>query len=80
MDRISKLVLDDTFTKSLSGASRDFQESSSNTLFAFVLALVLIYLVLAAQFESFVDPFIIMITVPLALAGAVLSYMHLAKR
>ena len=73
MDRISKLVLDDTFTKSLSGASRDFQESSSNTLFAFVLALVLIYLVLAAQFESFVDPFIIMITVPLALAGAVLS-------
>ncbi len=73
MDRISKLVLDDTFTKSLSGSSRDFQESSSNTLFAFVLALVLIYLVLAAQFESFVDPFIIMITVPLALAGAVLS-------
>jgi len=73
MDRISKLVLDDSFYTSLSGSSRDFQESSSNTLFAFVLALVLIYLVLAAQFESFVDPFIIMITVPLALAGAVLS-------
>jgi multidrug efflux pump len=73
MERIAALVLDDTFTKSLSGASRDFQESSSNTSFAFVLALVLIYLVLSAQFESFVDPLIIMITVPLALAGAVLS-------
>lgn len=73
MQRISKLVLDDSFTTSLSGASRDFQESSSNTSFAFLLALVLIYLVLAAQFESFVDPIIIMATVPLALAGAVLS-------
>ncbi len=73
MERISGIVLDETFTKSLSGSSRDFAESSSNTLFAFVLALVLIYLVLSAQFESFVDPFIIMITVPLALAGAVLS-------
>jgi multidrug efflux pump len=73
MERISASVLDDTFTKSLSGAARDFQESSSNTSFAFLLALVLIYLVLAAQFESFIDPFIIMITVPLALAGAVLS-------
>ena len=73
MERISNVVLDDTFSGSLSGASRDFQESSSNTSFAFVLALILIFLVLAAQFESFVDPFIIMITVPLALAGAVLS-------
>jgi len=73
MRRISAKVLDDTFTTSLSGPSRDFAESSSNTLFAFVLALVLIYLVLSAQFESFVDPFIIMITVPLALAGTVLS-------
>ena len=76
MDRIAKIVLDDSFYKSLSGPSRDFAESSSNTLFAFLLALVLIYLVLAAQFESFVDPFIIMITVPLALAGAILS-LHL---
>lgn len=73
MERIAGIVLDDTFTKSLSGSSRDFAESSSNTLFAFLLALILIYLVLAAQFESFIDPFIIMITVPLALAGAVLS-------
>lgn len=73
MQRISKLVLDESFYTSLSGSSRDFQESSSNTSFAFLLALILIYLVLAAQFESFIDPFIIMITVPLALAGAVLS-------
>lgn len=73
MERIKKLVLDDTFTTNLSGSSRDFAESSSNTQNAFLLALVLIFLVLAAQFESFVDPFIIMITVPLALAGAVLS-------
>ncbi len=73
MEKIADEVLDETFSTSLSGSSRDFAESSSNTLFAFILALVLIYLVLAAQFESFLDPFIIMITVPLALAGAVLS-------
>jgi multidrug efflux pump len=73
MERIAATVLDDTFTTSLSGSSRDFKESSSNTSFAFLLALVLIFLVLAAQFESFVDPLIIMFTVPLAIAGAVLS-------
>ena len=73
MQRIASKVLDETFVTSLSGASRDFKESSSNTALAFLLALGLIYLVLAAQFESFIDPFIIMITVPLALAGAVLS-------
>jgi hydrophobe/amphiphile efflux-1 (HAE1) family protein len=68
-----KKVIDESFTSALSGSSKDYAESSSNTLFAFVLALVLIYLVLAAQFESFVDPIIIMLTVPLAIAGAVLS-------
>ncbi len=73
MNRIAKKVLDDSFTTALSGTSRDYAESSGNTLFAFVLALILIYLVLSAQFESFIDPFIIMITVPLALAGALLS-------
>jgi multidrug efflux pump len=73
MERIADKLLDDSFTTALSGTSRDYAESSGNTLFAFVLALILIYLVLAAQFESFVDPFIIMITVPLALAGALLS-------
>lgn len=66
-------VIDQTFTSTLSGSSKDYEESSGNTLFAFLLALVLIYLILAAQFESFIDPFIIMITVPLAMAGAVIS-------
>ncbi|ULQ54342.1 efflux RND transporter permease subunit [Flavihumibacter fluvii] len=73
MEGIAKNVLDDSFTTSLSGNSRDFAESSSNTSFAFLLALGLIFLILAAQFESFIDPFIIMITVPLALAGALFS-------
>ncbi|MBL0057235.1 MAG: efflux RND transporter permease subunit [Chitinophagaceae bacterium] len=73
MEEISKKLLDETFTTSLSGASRDFAESSGNTSFAFILALVLIFLVLAAQFESFIDPLTIMFTVPLALAGAVLT-------
>ncbi len=73
MQAIANKLLDASFQTSLSGASRDFAESSSNTSFAFGLALMLIYLVLAAQFESFKDPFIIMLTVPLALAGALLS-------
>jgi multidrug efflux pump len=73
MNRIAKTLLDETFVTSLSGSSRDYQESSSNIGFAFFLALGLIFLILAAQFESFIDPFIIMITVPLALAGALLS-------
>jgi multidrug efflux pump subunit AcrB len=73
MQKIAKEVLDETFTTSLAGSSRDFAESSGNTTFAFILALGLIFLVLAAQFESFVDPFVIMFTVPLAIAGAVLS-------
>jgi multidrug efflux pump subunit AcrB len=73
MQRIAKKSLDETFQTSLLGPSRDFAESSSNTSFALILALVLIYLILAAQFESFRDPFIIMLTVPLAIAGAMLS-------
>jgi multidrug efflux pump len=73
MKRIAAKVLDESFSTSLSGPSRDYAESSSNTSFAFLLAIVLIFLVLAAQFESFVDPLIIMITVPLALAGAVMT-------
>jgi len=72
MERIAKEQLDESFQTALSGPSRDFKESSSNTSQALLLALILIYLVLAAQFESFTDPFIIMITVPLALAGALL--------
>jgi hydrophobe/amphiphile efflux-1 (HAE1) family protein len=73
MQAISDKLLDESFQTALSGPSRDYAESSSNTAFAFILALVLIFLVLAAQFESFRDPLIIMITVPLAIAGAVLS-------
>ena len=70
MDRIAEKVLDDSFKTTLSGSSKDFVESSSSLLFAFILALIFIYLVLAAQFESFRDPLIIMFTVPLALIGA----------
>lgn len=70
MDRIAASVLDDNFKTTLSGSSKDFVESSSSLLFAFLLALVFIYLVLAAQFESFRDPLIVMFTVPLALIGA----------
>ena len=73
MDRIAASVLDESFETDLSGPSRDFKESSGNTSFAFLLALMLIYLILAAQFESFRDPLIIMLTVPLAIAGAYLS-------
>jgi hydrophobe/amphiphile efflux-1 (HAE1) family protein len=73
MEAIADSLLDDSFTTELSGPSRDFAESSSNTSFAFVLALALIFLVLAAQFESFIDPLTIMLTVPLALAGALIA-------
>ena len=73
MDRIRDKLHDEVIQTSLSGSSRDYAESSSNTMFSFFLALVLIYFILAAQFESFVDPFIIMITVPLAIGGAVFS-------
>ena len=73
MQAIGARVLDESFQSDLSGPSRDYVESSSNTNFALILALVLIYLVLAGQFESFTDPFTIMLTVPLAVAGALLS-------
>ena len=72
MDRIASEVLDDTFRTALEGESRNFRESSSSLLFAFGLAIILIFLVLAAQFESFKDPFVIMLTVPLAVFGALL--------
>lgn len=73
MDRIAEELLDDSFSTALAGTSKEFAESGSSLFFAFGLALVLVYLVLAAQFESFADPLIIMLTVPLALAGAVLT-------
>ncbi len=76
MYAIADRVLDESFTTALAGQSKEFKESSSSLLFAFGLALVLIYLVLAGQFESFRDPLIIMFTVPLALAGALLSLWY----
>ncbi len=76
MQKISDSVLDDSFSTALSGASRDYSESSSNILFALGLALLLVYLILSAQFESFIDPLIIMFTVPLAVAGAVLALWY----
>ena len=79
MNEIADKVLDETFATSLDGASKDFMESSSSLLFAFILALGLIYLVLAAQFESFRDPFIILFTVPLALAGALISIWYFGQ-
>jgi multidrug efflux pump len=75
MDKIAKEVLDDTFRTALTGDSKSFRESSSSLMFAFVLAIVLILLILAAQFESFKDPFVIMFSVPLAVAGA-LVFMY----
>jgi multidrug efflux pump len=72
MDRIAKEVLDDNFRTALSGESKEFRESSSSLMFALILALFLIYLVLAAQFESFKDPLVVMFTVPLAIAGALM--------
>ena len=75
MDKIAAEVLDETFRTALTGESKEYRESSSSLMFAFILALVLIYLILAAQFESFKDPLIIMLSVPLAVAGA-LVFMH----
>ena len=72
MDKIAAEVLDDTFRTALTGESKEYRESSSSLMFAFILALVLIYLILAAQFESFKDPFVIMLTVPLAVSGALI--------
>lgn len=76
MDNIAAQVLDETFSTALEGPSKDFMESASSLVFVFILALVFIYLVLSAQFESFRDPFIIMFTVPLAIAGALFSLWY----
>ena len=73
MDAIAKGVLPPGFSTTLAGQSRDYAESSSSLIFAFIFAIILIYLVLAAQFESLIDPFIILLTVPMALTGALLS-------
>ncbi|WP_042373388.1 efflux RND transporter permease subunit [Bacteroides neonati] len=75
MDKIAKETLDDSFRTALTGDSKEYRESSSSLMFAFVLAILLIYLILAAQFESFKDPLIVMLTVPLAIGGA-LVFMY----
>ena len=75
-EKAARAALDERFTTALSGAARDYAESSSALGWVFLLALVLIYLVLAAQFESFVDPFVILLTVPLAIAGALLALWY----
>ncbi|MDR2860194.1 MAG: efflux RND transporter permease subunit [Mediterranea sp.] len=79
MDKIAKETLDETFRTALSGDSKDYRESASSLMFAFGLAIILIYLILAAQFESFKDPFVIMLTVPLAVAGA-LVFMYFSNQ
>ncbi len=76
MNEIKAKALDDSFSTALLGPARDFAEGSSNTAYIFLLALILVYLILAAQFESFVDPLIIMLTVPLAVAGGVVSLWY----
>jgi multidrug efflux pump len=70
LDGAAKEVLDASARTELDGPSREFRESGAALLVTFVLALAFIYLVLAAQFESFVSPFVIMLTVPLAMTGA----------
>ncbi len=79
MRAVADRVLDESFSTALDGPSKDYEESSSSLIFAFILALVLIYLVLSAQFESFRDPFIIMFTVPLALAGALFALWYFGQ-
>ena len=76
MDAIAARVLPESVITDLTGPSRDFAESAASLLFIFALALVLIYLVLAAQFESFRDPFIILFTVPLAIFGTLVSLWY----
>lgn len=70
MNNIADAILPPDFSKEWTGPSRDFLESSGNSTWAFLFALVLVYLILAIQFESFSDPFIVMLTVPLALFGS----------
>jgi multidrug efflux pump len=77
MDEIAKRVLPDNVQTDLSGQSREFRDSSSNFWFLIGLSIGFIFLVLAAQFESFIDPFIILFTVPLAIAGAFIA-LHLS--
>ena len=73
MDATAQKVLKPGYATDLNGSSREFRNSSGSLAIVFALALLFIYLVLAAQFESFIDPFIIMLSVPLSMAGALLA-------
>ena len=73
MDATARKVLKPGYATDLNGSSREFRKSSDSLSLVFVLALVFIFLVLAAQFESFVDPFVILLSVPLSMAGALLA-------
>ncbi|QQP92034.1 efflux RND transporter permease subunit [Skermanella sp. TT6] len=73
MEQAAEEVLPQGVQVDYAGQSREFRDAGSSLLFVFVLALGFIYLVLAAQFESFVDPFVIMLTVPLSMTGALLA-------
>jgi len=73
MDAVAQEVLPKTMSTKLAGEARDFADSSSSLFFTFALALLIVFLVLAAQFESFIDPFVILLTVPMSLAGALLA-------
>jgi multidrug efflux pump len=79
LEQVAQATLDERFTTSLTGAARDFVESASSLTWVFLLSLVLIYLVLAAQFESFLDPLVILLTVPLALTGALFSLWYFGQ-
>jgi len=70
VNRAAAEILPNNVLTDVSGQSREFRDASSNVMFIFVLALAFIYLVLSAQFESFRDPLMIMLTVPLSMAGA----------
>ncbi len=73
LEQAVERVLPPTVRYDYAGQSREFKEAEASLLFVFVLALVFIYLVLAAQFESFADPLVILLTVPLSMAGALIA-------
>lgn len=79
MREIAAAVLDDSYSTELAGQSREFDDTGSSLLFVFVLALLLIYLVLATQFESFRDPLAIMLTVPMAITGGLISLWYFGQ-
>ncbi len=76
LDATAKVVLKPGYTTDLNGSSREFKNSSGSLAIVFLLSIVFIYLVLAAQFESFIDPFVILLSVPLSMVGALLALKY----